>query len=107
MGNRTLTGMAAKMIAVGVIGIGATLLAKRRQKGGQTPGSNETAKDDSPLPVQTGRPYNQDDIALRAYFISQRRQAAGFPPAPHQDWLDAENELQAEMQRRPVEPESP
>ncbi|MHA3770288.1 hypothetical protein ACXR0O_01980 [Verrucomicrobiota bacterium sgz303538] len=99
--------MAVKMIGVVAVGVGATLLAKRRQKRGQQQGSNAAHEDNTPFPVPSGHSYNQDDIALRAYFISQRREAAGYPPAPHQDWLDAENELQAELQRRPIEPESP
>lgn len=40
--------------------------------------------------------YSQDDVALRAYFISERRQAAGLPGDAHQDWVEAERQLASE-----------
>ena len=40
--------------------------------------------------------YSQDDVALRAYFIAERRQAAGLPGDAHQDWIEAERQLAAE-----------
>ena len=40
--------------------------------------------------------YTQDDVALRAYFIAEKRMAAGLPGDPHQDWLEAERQLMAE-----------
>lgn len=40
--------------------------------------------------------YSQDDVALRAYFIAERRQAAGLPGDAHQDWIEAERQLVAE-----------
>ena len=41
--------------------------------------------------------YTQEDVALRAYFISERRRAEGLHNNPEQNWLDAERELQAEF----------
>lgn len=41
-------------------------------------------------------PYSQEDISLRAYFISERRQAAGVAGDPHQDWIEAERQLASE-----------
>ncbi len=40
--------------------------------------------------------YTQDDIALRAYFIAERRQTAGLPGDAHQDWIEAERQLASE-----------
>jgi hypothetical protein len=40
--------------------------------------------------------YTRDDIALRAYFIAERRQKAGLAGDPHHDWVAAERELAAE-----------
>jgi hypothetical protein len=43
----------------------------------------------------------QDDIALRAYFIAEKRQKAGLPGSPHLDWVEAERQLLAEGKKRP------
>lgn len=40
--------------------------------------------------------YTQADISLRAYFIAEKRMAAGIGGDPHQDWLEAERQLMAE-----------
>lgn len=40
--------------------------------------------------------YSQEDVALRAYFIAERRQAAGLPGDSHQDWIEAERQLASE-----------
>jgi hypothetical protein len=40
--------------------------------------------------------FTQDDVALRAYFIAQRRHAEGRPGNPESDWLEAERELRTE-----------
>ena len=37
--------------------------------------------------------YTQDDIALRAYFIAEKRQRLGLPGNAHADWVEAEREL--------------
>jgi hypothetical protein len=36
---------------------------------------------------------SQDEIALRAYFISEKRQQLGLPGDPISDWVQAETEL--------------
>ena len=41
-----------------------------------------------------------DDIALRAYFIAEKRRQLGLPGDEHQDWLDAESQLVAESGTR-------
>ena len=38
----------------------------------------------------------QDEIALRAYFIAEKRQSLGLPGDAHTDWIKAERELAAE-----------
>jgi hypothetical protein len=40
--------------------------------------------------------FTNDDVALRAYFIAQRRHAEGRHGNPESDWLEAEAELRAE-----------
>lgn len=40
--------------------------------------------------------YTHADISLRAYFVSEKRRAAGLPGDAHSDWLEAERQLQAE-----------
>jgi hypothetical protein len=37
--------------------------------------------------------YSNDDIALRAYFIAQKRQQLGQFGTPESDWLEAERQL--------------
>ena len=40
--------------------------------------------------------YTREDVALRAYFIAEKRFAQGLPGSEHQDWLEAERQLAAE-----------
>lgn len=40
--------------------------------------------------------FSQRDIALRAYFIAERRMASGLHGDPHQDWIEAERQLSSE-----------
>ena len=37
-----------------------------------------------------------DDVALRAYFIAEKRRRHGLPGDEHQDWVEAERQLRAE-----------
>lgn len=37
--------------------------------------------------------YTSEDIALRAYFIAQKRQQLGQYGSPESDWLEAERQL--------------
>lgn len=41
--------------------------------------------------------YTHEDVALRAYFISEKRRHHGQPGDEHQDWLEAERQLAAEI----------
>jgi hypothetical protein len=60
--------------------------AKPRSKRSVAAGSNGS----------NGASFTQDDIALRAYFLSERRKANGWPADSNQDWVDAEQELTRE-----------
>jgi len=40
-----------------------------------------------------------DDIALRAYFIAERRQKMGWPGDSTGDWVEAERQLVAEAKK--------
>ena len=40
--------------------------------------------------------YTNDDIALRAYFLGEKRRNHALPGDEHQDWLEAERQLLAE-----------
>jgi hypothetical protein len=44
--------------------------------------------------------FTQDDIALRAYFIAEKRHKAGLPGDTHHDWLEAERQLTAESKKK-------
>ena len=37
-----------------------------------------------------------EDIALRAYFIAEKRRHNGLPGDEHHDWIEAERQLRAE-----------
>jgi len=55
----------------------------------------------APKPAKPAVPtYTRDDIALRAYFISEKRQAHGLPGDEHHDWIEAERQL-AEESKKP------
>ena len=55
------------------------------------------ARNSKPAVRRTKKPsYSDEAIALRAYFIAERRQAAGLPGDSHQDWIEAERQLAAE-----------
>lgn len=41
-----------------------------------------------------------DDIALRAYFIAEKRRLNGLSGDEHNDWLEAERQLLAESARK-------
>ena len=40
--------------------------------------------------------YTDDDVALRAYFISEKRQRLGLPGNSHADWIEAIRQLDEE-----------
>ena len=48
--------------------------------------------------------FTTDDVALRAYFIAEKRRHLGQPGSEHGDWLEAERQLLAESKapRKPA-----
>ena len=49
-----------------------------------------------PAAKKTAPAFSDADIALRAYFVSEKRRASGLPGDEHSDWLEAERQLTAE-----------
>jgi hypothetical protein len=43
---------------------------------------------------------SNEDIALRAYFLAERRRNFGWPGDEHSDWVDAESQLREEAERK-------
>ncbi len=46
--------------------------------------------------VKKALPYTLDDVALRAYYIGEKRQQLGQPGSPEADWVEAERQLIAD-----------
>ena len=44
--------------------------------------------------------YTQDDVALRAYFIAEKRRTEGLPGDEHGDWVEAERQLAQESTKK-------
>lgn len=54
-----------------------------------------------PAPHKLAAPaVTHDEIALRAYYIGERRQMMGWPGDSSGDWVEAEAQLVAEKKRR-------
>jgi hypothetical protein len=53
-----------------------------------------------PAPVVEVPQIPRDEIQMRAYFISERRQTMGWPGNSSTDWIEAESQLVAEARRR-------
>ncbi len=64
----------------------------------------EKAKASKPkaAPVVKKKPVSisNEDIALRAYFIAERRHKMGWPGDSTSDWVEAERQLRAEAARK-------
>jgi Protein of unknown function (DUF2934) len=43
-----------------------------------------------------GAAITAEDIALRAYYIAEKRRHNGLPGDEHRDWIEAERQLRAE-----------
>ena len=59
-----------------------------------------TPKTTTPPPASSDQHIPREDIQLRAYFISERRQTMGWPGNSSTDWIEAESQLVAEAKRR-------
>jgi len=55
------------------------------------------AKRNTKAPAPAKPRYTREDVALRAYFISEKRRAHGLPGSEHQDWLEAERQIYASV----------
>lgn len=53
-------------------------------------------------PGPTAASITPADIALRAYFIAEKRQKLGLPGDSTSDWMEAERQLKAEAVAKPV-----
>ena len=51
-------------------------------------------------PVEQAPVIPREEIQLRAYFISERRETMGWPGNSSTDWIEAEAQLVAEAKRR-------
>ena len=47
-----------------------------------------------------GVTFSTEDIALRAYFISEHRQRYGIEGNEHSDWIEAERQLMADHKKK-------
>jgi hypothetical protein len=45
--------------------------------------------------------FTEADVALRAYFISEKRRNQGLSGDEHQDWVEAERQLREESASKP------
>ncbi|MCE9543385.1 MAG: hypothetical protein K8R38_07715 [Verrucomicrobia bacterium] len=55
-----------------------------------------------PKPVTADPVISNDDVSLRAYFISERRQKMGWGGDSATDWADAMSQLRAEALEKPL-----
>ena len=67
---------------------------KKSAASGATPASTPAAAPE----------ISHDDIALRAYLISEKRQQEGRPGSEHEDWVEAERQLKAEREQQETAP---
>ena len=51
-------------------------------------------------PKKKAAKYTEDDVALRAYFISEKRRNLGLPGDSHADWIEAERQLAQESRAK-------
>ena len=75
-----------------------TALKKKVKKAASKP--TATPKTTTPPPASSDQHIPREDIQLRAYFISERRQTMGWPGNSSTDWIEAESQLVAEAKRR-------
>ena len=80
--------------------LGETMFAleKKVKKAASKP--TATPKTTTPPPASSDQHIPREDIQLRAYFISERRQTMGWPGNSSTDWIEAESQLVAEAKRR-------
>ena len=62
--------------------------------------STASPKVSTPAVAVEAPSISREEIQLRAYFISERRQTMGWPGNSSTDWIEAESQLVAEAKRR-------
>jgi len=82
--------------------------AKPRKRASAAPEETTLAGND-PLPMNLlaeeallQYEFTPDAIAVRAYFLGEKRRAEGLHPDPVRDWLEAEGEILAELSNTPA-----
>jgi len=73
---------------------------KTRTVGKSTSGLPAGFSVDAPPRTEPVIPHEQ--IAMRAYFIAERRHQMGWHGDSHTDWADAEAQLKAESLKKPL-----
>ena len=58
--------------------------------------ADKPAKAQKPAAKAVSAGFSREDVATRAYFISERRRFSGLPGTDEDDWHQAERELEAE-----------
>lgn len=81
----------------------APVAEKKPAKAAKAPAKKSAVKK-APASVKKGAKaaFTNDDIALRAYFIAEKRHKAGLHGNPHHDWVEAEKQLLAESKKKPA-----
>ena len=75
--------------------------------GGAATVSKPAFKPKAPARKRLGAPrvvapaFTDSDVALRAYFLSEKRRMQGLPGDERQDWIEAERQLQSENAPNP------
>ena len=65
------------------------------------PAEQKPAKKSLKKPAAKSKPaFTNDDVALRAYFIAEKRHKLGLPGDAHHDWIEAEKQLLAESRKK-------
>ena len=62
--------------------------------------ASKTATEEKPRAPRKSASFSTDDVALRAYFIAEKRQQCGLPGDAHADWVEAERQLAEERQTK-------
>jgi hypothetical protein len=58
------------------------------------------AKKSAKKPPSKAVSFSTEEVALRAYFISEHRQKHGLPGDAHSDWVKAERQLKSELRKK-------
>ena len=66
----------------------------------KAPATPKTSSAPAQAPVDQAPVIPREEIQLRAYFISERRETMGWPGNSSTDWIEAEAQLIAEAKRR-------